>query len=91
MFRQSLLFRAPVFALSWNVSMFSAEHHWVAHYGPLDAAEQRFVRQVQRLVQVQCGRARMRALWEEGAALTLGQAVQAALSAGRPITPLPTP
>jgi predicted ATPase len=52
-----------------------AEHHWRAHFGPLDAAEQRFVRQVQRLVQAQCGRARCLALWEEGSALTLRQAV----------------
>ncbi len=52
-----------------------AEHHWLAHFGPLDSTEQRFVRQVQRLVQAQRGRARMRAWWDEGAAMTLHDAV----------------
>jgi predicted ATPase len=55
-----------------------AEHHWTMHFAPLDAGEQRFVRQVRRLVQVQCGRARTQALWDEGRALTLREAVHLA-------------
>jgi predicted ATPase len=52
-----------------------AEHHWRAHFGPLDKDELHFVRQVRRLVQAQRGRPAMLALWEEGAALSLGDAV----------------
>ena len=58
-----------------------SERHWLQHFGPLDAADQRFVRTVRHLVQAQLGRERSETLWFEGAEMPLQQAVAMVLQA----------
>jgi hypothetical protein len=57
----------------------AAERFWVAQVGPLDAADQRQLRLLRRLVAVQIGPARTEAAWRAGAALGAAEAVALAL------------
>ncbi len=57
-----------------------AAHYWQRHFGPLGASDQPHLRRVRRLTQVQLGAARYDALWAEGAALPLAEAVALALA-----------
>jgi predicted ATPase len=57
----------------------AAERFWVAQIGPLDAADQRQLRLLRRLVAVQIGPARTEAAWRAGAALGAAAAVALAL------------
>lgn len=54
---------------------------WETHFGPLARADRHTVRRVQRLVQAQLGAAAAQALWAEGAALDITDAVDLALQA----------
>ncbi len=58
-----------------------AEAYWQRHFGALAQADLLDLRRVRRLVAVRLGRARTEALWAEGAAWPLGEAVRAALAA----------
>lgn len=70
------------------------ERHWTRHVGPLDLADRRIVRLVQRLVRAQLGRAAADLAWLQGQALSLPQALALALAqgepAGRATGPLPS-
>ncbi|MFY7856963.1 MAG: ATP-binding protein [Rubrivivax sp.] len=52
-----------------------AGRHWATQFGPLSRFDRRALRRVRRLVQAQVGAARTQALWLEGEALSLGEAV----------------
>ena len=53
---------------------------WQTQFGPLSRADRQTVRRVTRLVQAQVGTARAGALWAEGAAMDIAQAVALALA-----------
>lgn len=57
----------------------AAERFWAAQIGPLDAADQRQLRLLRRLVAVQIGPARTEAAWRAGAALGAAEAVALAM------------
>jgi predicted ATPase len=59
----------------------ASERFWVAQIGPLDAADQRELRLLRRLVAVQIGPARTDAAWRAGATLSSADAVELALQA----------
>ena len=52
---------------------------WAASFGPLGRGDRHTVRRVRALVRAQLGAARAQALWDEGAAMDLPQAVALAL------------
>jgi predicted ATPase len=52
---------------------------WQASFGPLSAVDRQTVRRVRALVRAQLGEARAEALWAEGAAMDVAQAVSLAL------------
>lgn len=52
-----------------------AGRHWETQFGPLSTADRHTQRRVRRLVRAQLGEARTQALWREGEALSLGDAV----------------
>ena len=52
-----------------------AGRHWATQFGPLSRSDRRTLRRVQRLVRAQLGAAHTQALWLEGEALSLGEAV----------------
>jgi len=52
---------------------------WQASFGPLSAVDRQTVRRVRALVRAQLGEARAEALWTEGAAMDVAQAVSLAL------------
>ena len=56
-----------------------AAHFWQRHFGPLAHSDQPHLRRVRRLVAVQLSAARHDALWAEGAAMPLAQALALAL------------
>lgn len=58
-----------------------ASSHWERHYAPLTAAERRSVASLRRLAQRHLGRDGADALWDEGIALRLSNAVALALEA----------
>jgi predicted ATPase len=57
-----------------------AAHYWQRHFGALAASDQPHLRRVRRLAQVQVSAVRHDALWAEGAALPLAEAVALALA-----------
>ncbi len=59
-----------------------ALHFWQRHFGPIGRSDQPHLRRVRRLVAVQLGAARHDALWAEGAAMPLAQAVALAMALG---------
>ena len=59
----------------------ASERFWVAQIGPLDAADQRELRLLRRLVAVQIGSARTDAAWRAGAVLSAADAIDLALQA----------
>ncbi len=60
---------------------------WETHFGPLARADRHTVRRVQRLVRAQLGSTAAQALWTEGAALDITDAVDLALQAGAAAPP----
>jgi predicted ATPase len=62
----------------------AAERFWVSQIGPLDAADQRQLRLLRRLVAVQIGAARTEAAWRAGALLGASEAVALALQPDPP-------
>jgi tetratricopeptide (TPR) repeat protein len=56
-----------------------AAHFWERRFGPLTKGDQPYLRRARRLVGVQVGRVRWEALWAEGAAMSLADAVRLAL------------
>ena len=54
---------------------------WEASFGPLGPSDRRTLRRVHALVRAQLGAARAQALWNEGAAMDVPQAVALALQA----------
>ena len=54
---------------------------WESSFGPLSGGDRRTIRRVRALVRAQLGPARAQALWDEGAAMDLSQAVALALQA----------
>jgi hypothetical protein len=54
---------------------------WEQNFGPLGRADLQYLRRVRALVKAQLGAARAQALWDEGAALPIAQAVALAQQA----------
>jgi tetratricopeptide (TPR) repeat protein len=63
---------------AWRMMAF-ASHFWRTRFGPLDAESLRELQRVRRLCAVQLGPARLATLHDEGAAMSLAQAVALAL------------
>ncbi len=53
-----------------------SEHYWATHFGSLGVEDQRYARQVRRLVRYQLGAARTDALWRRGRQMGLSEVVR---------------
>jgi hypothetical protein len=58
-----------------------AQRYWIDHFAPLGASDQREVARLLRLARVQLDAAATDALWREGSALSMSEAVALALRA----------
>jgi len=68
-----------------------AVRFWQQSFGTLSRADERYVRRVRGLVTAQLGAARAQALWLEGEALDIRQAVALALTSTSTLTPTLSP
>ncbi len=64
-----------------------SQKYWVDQFGPLQAADERGVDKIRRLVSVQVGAARWQALWRRGLGMTLHEGLALGCGEAEPTLP----